>query len=417
MSRHVILIKKVLIVLCVLLFATPAFAETVTFTKEYTYQASDFDSKHSSRTLALEMVKRLLLEELGTYLVSETEVKNMQLTKDQVTTYSAGIVGAEVIDEKWNGKTFWLKAKVSADPKEVAKTINEYKKDYQKTKDLENLQQLLYKALKDTKTVKDKTQYDTIIKSIIVSSLIETGIEKINRSDYSKAILFLSQAIQQDPNAVWAYYNRGVALMRINNNDSALVDFNKTIELEPKHVFAYNNRGAIYAMRGDSQQALNDFETAIKVYPGLAVTYYNRGNYYQAHDDYDQALRDYNTAIKLDPNDALIYYNRGNLYGDIGLFQKQIQDYNTAIRLNPDFGYAYGNRGLAYGKSGNYKQAIKDFTEAIKLFPDSSDHYFNRGIAFHKLHNKSKAFKDYKTAARLGNIDAQNYLNKKNISW
>lgn len=65
--------RIVLVLFLIIITVTPAFAETVTFTKEYTYQASDFDSRNSSRTIALEMVKRLLLEELGTYLVSETE--------------------------------------------------------------------------------------------------------------------------------------------------------------------------------------------------------------------------------------------------------------------------------------------------------------------------------------------------------
>jgi hypothetical protein len=70
-------------VINIFLFAGLSHAEKVTFVKEYTYQASELDSKASCRTISLEMVKRLLLEELGTYLISETEVKNMQLTKDQ----------------------------------------------------------------------------------------------------------------------------------------------------------------------------------------------------------------------------------------------------------------------------------------------------------------------------------------------
>ena len=71
---------------------TVIFAETKVFEKEYTYQASELDSKVSSRSIALEQVKRLLLEELGTYLVSETEVKNLHLSKDKVTgaSLSAG---------------------------------------------------------------------------------------------------------------------------------------------------------------------------------------------------------------------------------------------------------------------------------------------------------------------------------------
>ena len=65
---------KVLIfaVLNIFLFAGLSHAEKVSFVKKYTYQASELGSKHSSRTISLEMVKRLLLEEFGTYLISET---------------------------------------------------------------------------------------------------------------------------------------------------------------------------------------------------------------------------------------------------------------------------------------------------------------------------------------------------------
>src|SRR5208282_4766663 len=133
--RHYSIVPSIAFLLFIV---SPAFAETVTFTKEYTYQASDFDSRNSCRTLALETVKRLLLEELGTYLIGETEVKEMKLTKDQVTTYSVGIVAAEIIDEKWDGKSYWLKAKVSADPKEVKKALKKLVEDKSKLKELED---------------------------------------------------------------------------------------------------------------------------------------------------------------------------------------------------------------------------------------------------------------------------------------
>jgi len=89
-----------IIFLSLLVFSAYAVAETKTFVKEYSYQASEYDSKVSCRALALEQVKRLLLEELGTYLESETEVKNFQLTKDQIVILTAGIDSTEKNDEK-----------------------------------------------------------------------------------------------------------------------------------------------------------------------------------------------------------------------------------------------------------------------------------------------------------------------------
>jgi hypothetical protein len=77
-TRIHVLSSFLFLILSFLLFANSSFAETKTFIKEYTYHAGDEDSRNSSRTIALREVKRLLLEELGTYLESQTEVKNFQ---------------------------------------------------------------------------------------------------------------------------------------------------------------------------------------------------------------------------------------------------------------------------------------------------------------------------------------------------
>jgi len=82
-------------IICFLITSNTAYAKEIIVIKEYTYHAGDADSKVSSRAIALEQVKRLLLEELGTYLISETEVKDFKISKDQITTLTAGIVMTE----------------------------------------------------------------------------------------------------------------------------------------------------------------------------------------------------------------------------------------------------------------------------------------------------------------------------------
>ena len=53
------------------ILANLAFAATKVFVEDYTYQASEYDSKVTCRALALEQVKRLLLEKIGTYVSSQ----------------------------------------------------------------------------------------------------------------------------------------------------------------------------------------------------------------------------------------------------------------------------------------------------------------------------------------------------------
>ena len=52
----------------------------VVIQKDYTYQASELDSKVSCRAIALEQVKRLVLEEVGSHVISKTVVKTTKST-------------------------------------------------------------------------------------------------------------------------------------------------------------------------------------------------------------------------------------------------------------------------------------------------------------------------------------------------
>ena len=135
------ILTRILSIAFLLILFIPHFAsaETKTFVREYTYQAGDEDSKNSSRTISLREVKRLLLEELGTYLESTTEVQNFQLTKDQIITLTAGIVRSELVEEKWDGRTYWIKARIQADSGDVIKAIDKLRKDRQKIKELEEM--------------------------------------------------------------------------------------------------------------------------------------------------------------------------------------------------------------------------------------------------------------------------------------
>ena len=148
-----------LILLAILISLLPysAFAEAKVFLEEYNYQASEADSKLSSRVIALEQVKRLLLEKLGIYLESETKVKNFRLTKDQIVTLTAGIVSAEIMDEKWDGKTYYLKAKIEADPQEVIKSLDLLRKDHQKSKELEEMRKKAEEALREVERLKTES--------------------------------------------------------------------------------------------------------------------------------------------------------------------------------------------------------------------------------------------------------------------
>jgi hypothetical protein len=127
-------------------------AQKRTFIREYTYRASDNDSKISSREKALKEVKALLLEELGTYVESyvnyETTETDGKITKEfftnEIKSTSAGMAEAKIIDEKWDGYNYYIKAELQADPEEVIRRINQTLSKRRASLVIDSLQLLLH---------------------------------------------------------------------------------------------------------------------------------------------------------------------------------------------------------------------------------------------------------------------------------
>ncbi len=277
---------RVIIAIGVFLFSLslPAYAAMQTFTKEYEYRASDADSKITSRAIALNEVTTLLLKEIGVYIQSQFGDKSSNKSPDEViweiTTLTAGVVSANVIDEKWDGKTYWLKAEIKADPDEVAKKVEELRGDKQKSKELEDLRKRqdesnkeiarLRKELDSGKADKDKiAEYNTAVESLSVGDLLKKGAVFLVFGGDRDTVSPYNEPIEFDPKSAADYNNRGSFYHSRGNNFTfytlARKDFDKAIELDPKFALAYNNRGTLYLKFGKHQEAMGDFRAAARL--------------------------------------------------------------------------------------------------------------------------------------------------------
>ena len=75
----------VITLLAALALPTVAFATTQTITASHTYVMGDNDSRNDARHLCFLEAKRKVLEQVGTFIQSSSEVRDLQLTKDQIT--------------------------------------------------------------------------------------------------------------------------------------------------------------------------------------------------------------------------------------------------------------------------------------------------------------------------------------------
>lgn len=464
--------KTIPLIIALFLFTSfsPALAEVKPFIEEYTYKASEADSKLSSRTIALREVKRLLLEKLGTYLMSETEVRNFQLTKDQITTLTTGIVKTEIIDEKWNGEIFWLKAKIDADPEDVIQSVNRLRKDVQFTKELEELrkkvkqqtdeiERLKIAISKDRSNESLVTQYLRAVEELNVIELFHKAIElsiagklqeavqevsvaiqknpkdalayvyrghlNVRLGNYGAAIKDSSKAIEIDPNFAWAYANRAYVNFRLYNGTEALQDSNKAIELDPQFALGYVVRGAAKFFFGKYQEIIDDSNKALGLNPNIAWAYVNRGVANQKLGNKIRAYLDIKKAIEIDDKCADAYYFLGYEEMLSGNHEKALDYLNKALAIDPYVyqEYAYSMRGAAYIKLGRYKQGLEESNKAIERITASPFNerfkfsflavaYNNRGVAYKELGNIEDATGDLSKAIELNPRFARPYYHR-----
>jgi tetratricopeptide (TPR) repeat protein len=237
-----------------ILFSSSVQARTVTFEEQYTYDASEADSKLTCRAISLLQVKQLLLERLGTYLETETEVVNFQLTKDEVTVLTAGIVKTQIISEEWDGKTYLLTARIEADPEVVAQSVKELRMNRDAGTAISKLEDVNTRSLEKIEELKNEM------------TRVQENIVSINQ-DYRSASKIIDAYDSGED---------GLRLMREGHYSDAINAFNKAIELKPKYSFYYH-RGRSYIKLKKCGSAVKDFDTVISLNPEVKDAYFFKG--------------------------------------------------------------------------------------------------------------------------------------------
>ncbi len=352
-------------------------------------------TESDAKIIAINLAKRDAMEKAGTYLESHTIVLNAQLVKDEIITFTGGLLQTEVKEEvrELVNNMFALKIIVDA------------KIDISKLKDrISNVRNNLDLILELEETRKRNKQLELKISAI--TKMNSTNIylnnvpeeqekmREINRKNVKDAVRIINSS---------DWYNKG---MRTRENEKRIEYFTKAIELDPQFLKAFYERGRAYKGSRKDEEAIKDFNSVLKINPNYAFAYFRRATTYLSLNKYVLALNDYNKAIELGPNFPLFYRSRGRLFEKIKNFEKAIIDYNKAIKLDPLSQGGYFTRALYYIKFNKYQDALKDLDNAIKH--SSKDEksilyncYINRAKIYYKLGNLEAALKDYEKVIEI----------------
>ena len=155
----------------------------ITVIKEYTYNASEDDSKNSSRAKALKQLKILLTEEVGVHIESLLEVKESAIdneTRSSVTqeikTLSSGITRLKIMEESWDGKRYFVKASVIINPNQTMKLLVEAIRSRASEKDIQRLNKIL--AEQNQKLAQESKARADLNRKLVLQEIINESKRK-----------------------------------------------------------------------------------------------------------------------------------------------------------------------------------------------------------------------------------------------
>ena len=115
-----------LVLLLLVLSTSICHAKELSFIRDYTYKASDLDSKVSARNNTLKLIKAGVLEEIVTFVSNNSSLEQSQSGNEfrssfiqRTSASSAGFLKTRILDESWNGFEMKIKAEVTADPEKI----------------------------------------------------------------------------------------------------------------------------------------------------------------------------------------------------------------------------------------------------------------------------------------------------------
>lgn len=199
-------------------FSNNLLAET--YTREYTYNALQADNKITSRIIAVDQIRTFLLQKIGSHIqqtIKITEYGSVDsYAKKEVEAVTANLTKVNILEEKWDEVSYYIKAEIESDTQPVLDALEEYKNDHsEKSNQLIKALKLNERALQKSRekiarlkrelefsktgsqNIKIVTAYKAEINKLATEVIFAEGFKHHQQGEYAEAINKYRKIVKQ----------------------------------------------------------------------------------------------------------------------------------------------------------------------------------------------------------------------------
>ena len=278
-------------------------------------------------------------------------------------------------------------------------------------------------------------------------ALWERGVRRLElgRLEAAESDALLATRVRGDAGPVWNF--NGAVLLRQKRLDEAIESFGRAIELDPDAWQAYFNRAIAFAQRGDPEDGLSDYDATIDRKPDHAPSFRERGNLLRNLGRLEEALGNFDRAVELGLDDWRVYADRAATLLALRRFERSADDFEVAgsraesdpesarrtvrllessayarmhagqldrartdfarvVDLDPSFALAEMDWCQLEWRDGSYELALTHCERAADLQADGPHYILHRGLARRFVGNPAAAAADLERFAASDHADA-----------
>jgi predicted O-linked N-acetylglucosamine transferase (SPINDLY family) len=234
------------------------------------------------------------------------------------------------------------------------------------------------------------------------------GIALYQSGKPRNSIRFLKVAADINPDALEAWRDLGIILLKLRDFEQAEAAFAQALRIAPANPQFLVNRGIALRNLGQAQQAVDCHRAALQLQPGFAEAHYHLGSALLELSRPDEALASFRRATTLKPGMAEAWQGTGQALLDGGQPSEAIVALREAARLNANSADIRRSLGLALLRAEQHAEALEAIAGALAIDPAHSGALSARGAALEQLQRNEEALIAYAEALRSDpvNVDA-----------
>ena len=377
--------KKIIIIL--ILFSI-VLLNAKTWVREYTYNAGDADSKITSRAIALEEVQRLLLQEIGVFVYSKIQNETSEiggelkeLTSKQVEVMTAGVTQTKILDEKWNGEIYYIKAEIEVDEDKVIANLDnlmlndeinrQLEESHIKTQEayleIERLRNELAQVKNDSEKIELQKDYERSTQQLSIEEMMKESTQFVANKDFENAHKIMRDAYNLDPTNARVLYSLGTIAFHQKKYQLASDYLTQAKNIDPNNAPIITNLATAQFALGKKELAFKLYKLAIKIKPDNTYALLGIASYYEDQGNFEKAVKALKKIQNISSHNPRIYVTFGNLYIKMKKYDKALAAYKRAVELNPKEGFYHYMISLIYKEMGDHKKSLKHKKIAEKL--------------------------------------------------